>query len=149
MKKFLVWIVIFVAMTLQTGCGGQIKIQVAVSDQVAKEILRGKQAVVFGDQKFVTNSRTKLESYGMTITTATDLKEAISLSGNGFVEIHCVDEGNKESVILAEKPSNALWDGKNAIVKCPMGIIFLNFRTTEPDIFAPNSSQEIEREAHS
>jgi len=101
-------------------------------------MLGGRQAVVFGNDQFITNSRTDLESYGMIVTTAIDLKSALPLAGSGFVEFHCLDTAGNTTIVQASEPGKILWNGEDPITECIKGVIFIGFRTTDnPAVVAP------------
>lgn len=135
MKKA-IWFALIVAMLAQLACG--ITVRYPSEEETIEKMLEGRQAVVFGNDQFVTGSKAELEAYGMIVQTAGDLNTAISLSGDDFVELHCEQADGNESVVQAAKPSNILWDGEQPIVQCVAGVIFIGFRTTDnPDVWAP------------
>ena len=103
-------------------------------EEKIRQMLEGRTAVVFGNKEFVTNATSGLEPYHMNIQIAESLIDALSLAGDGFIELHCVYEGTL--VVHAERPDLLIISTGETVVEChDGGVIFVGFSTeTMPNL---------------
>jgi hypothetical protein len=128
-RKTVLLVVVAVLLATQIACGVVITQQIEPSQEDIRSVLNGQQAIVFGDESFVSSATINLEQYGVNIQTALDLPSALKLAGGQFVEIHC----DNDLIIQAKHAEEAI--NSLEMFMCDHGFMFLNARTMdEPDI---------------